>query len=127
MTKVFWIAAALAAPITAGAADSRAADASARSSAYPTFCAIPPLPIGVRNAEAFKVAVVDVRQAGRRVALQSAPDTFGLVSGQTEDFGAGARAQVAWPLSAEPATSVDSAAFAADARRRATPPPRPRR
>ena len=127
MTKVFWIAAVLAAPIAAGAAESRAGEASARSSAYPTFCAIPPVPTGVRDAAAFKLAVVDVRQAGRRVVMQSAPDTFGLAPGQAADFGAEAGAEAAWPLSADPERPVDSEAYAAEARRKATPPPRPHR
>jgi len=127
MTKVFWLAAILAAPVAAGAAESRAREGSARATAYPTFCAIPPVPTGVRDAAAFKLAVVDVRQAGRRVVLRTAPDTFGLVPGQAADFGAEARAQAAWPVSADSDRSDDSEAYAAEARRKATPPPRPRR
>jgi hypothetical protein len=125
MTKVFWTAVALTAPMSATAVEPAARSCCAETrSSYPTFCAIPQIPTGVRDAGDFKVAVVDVRKAGRRVAEQSAPDTFGLVAGQSEPFGADARAQVAWPGSAQP---TDTAAFAAAARRRATPPPRPRR
>ena len=125
MTKVFWIVAAMA--VSSGAIAAAASPAACCGKApgtYPTFCAIPPLPTGVRKAEDFKLAVVDVRREGRRVVEQSSPETFGLVSGQTEDFGAEARAQAAWPGAAD---SVDTAAFAAEARRKATPPPRARR
>lgn len=125
MTKVFWLVVALAVPMSAPAAETSAHDSREVSgSSYPTFCAIPPTPTGVRGAEDFKVAVVDVRKAGLRVAEQSGPETFGLVAGQSETFGANARAQVAWPGSSQP---TDTAAFAAAARRRATPPPRPHR
>jgi hypothetical protein len=127
MTKAFWFAVSLAAPVAGYAADADGAAMGQGLSAYPTFCAIPPIPTDVRNAEAFKVGVVEVRQAGRRVVAQSGPETFGLVTEQTEEFGAVARAQAAYPRSPAAEDPVDTGDFAVEARRRATPPPRPRR
>jgi hypothetical protein len=124
MTKVFWLAGLVAGPMTAQAADPARDCCAGALRGYPAFCAIPPMPAGVRDAEEFKVAVVDVRQAGRRAVEQSTADSVALVAGQTESFGAEARAEVAWPGSMGPG---DTAAFAAEARRKATPPARPRR
>src|SRR5665213_2056504 len=68
--------------------------------AYPTFCAIPPKPVGVRGAAAFKTAVVDTRVAGARLVGQAAASTFGL--DDTDQFAA------AWPTRRAPATRVST-------------------
>jgi|GEM_PF-3394739 len=93
-------------------------------SAYPTFCSIPPTPVGVRGAGAFKAAVVDTRLAGARLASQTAPSTFSL--GDTEAFAATQRDEAAPPPPMTAPSEADTADFTKAARERATPPTRPR-
>ncbi|MGI8839400.1 MAG: hypothetical protein ACR2F8_01215 [Caulobacteraceae bacterium] len=92
--------------------------------AYPTFCSIPPAPVGVRAAAAFKSAVMDTRIAGARLVSQTAPSTFSLEG--TEAYAAAGRAEARPP---PPMTASDAAAaedFAKAARARAMPPKRKR-
>jgi hypothetical protein len=91
--------------------------------AYPTFCAIPPKPVGVRGAAAFKTAVVDTRVAGARLVGQTAASTLSL--DDTDQFAAAARGEAAPPL---PMTTPDQSGaedFVNSGRKRVTPPARP--
>lgn len=99
--------------------------AKARSiDAYPTFCAIPPTPAGVRGAGAFKAAVMDTRISGARLVRQTAPSTFSL--SDTEAFAAAERGQAAPPPPMTMPSQGAAEDFAKAARARATPPKRPR-
>jgi hypothetical protein len=97
----------------------------ARASAYPTLCSIPLTPTDVRNASAFKAAVVETRQAGRRLVVKNRDETSSLPLAGAESFGAAARAQAAPPPSADGSASSDTQTFEAEARRKAEPPRRP--
>ena len=92
--------------------------------AYPTFCSIPPTPVGVRGPGAFRAAVVDTRVAGARLVSQTAPSTFSL--GDTDAFAAAQREEAAPPPPMTAPSEADAEAFAKAARARATPPKRPR-
>jgi hypothetical protein len=129
-TKAFWLAtasAAFAATASASPAPVRPCAASSAPSGYPTFCGVPLTPTNVRSADAFRAAVLDVRLAGRQVARQSAPDTFSLPLGGAESFDAAARAAAAYPAPVAGPAGLQSDAFAAAARARATPPKSHRR
>jgi hypothetical protein len=96
----------------------------AQANAYPTFCAIPPVPTDVRSAGAFKAEVVEIRVLGARVVREGAQSGFSL--GGTDDFANLARTQASPP---PPMTSPEDAgtdAFTSEMRAKATPPPRPR-
>jgi hypothetical protein len=104
-----------------GCADRKAADG------YPTFCQIPATPKNARTPAAFKTAVTDIRQVGRRVVRQTEPETFGLPTGGAEGFAQSARSEIAaFPPFTGPKAG-ETEAFAADARRQVIPPPKPRR
>jgi len=93
---------------------------------HPTFCSIPATPTNVRSADAFRAAVVDVRQAGLRLNSAIAREPVSLPIGDAENFAGLARAKAMLPGAA---TAVpDTEAFEADARRRLGAPhskPRP--
>jgi hypothetical protein len=97
--------------------------AAAEPGAYPSFCSIPPTPVGVRDAAAFRSAVLDTRVAGVRLLRQTAPSTFTLEG--TDAYALIGRAEAAPP---RPMTAPGEAAadFANAARHRATPPKRRR-
>jgi hypothetical protein len=110
------------------AAAAAACGTAAQGEGYPNFCTIPHAPTDVRPADAFHAAVLDTRLAGRRVERETAPDTFSLPLGAAESFAQAARAQAAAPPPADTGpASGDAEAFAAEARKMATPPVRPRR
>jgi hypothetical protein len=90
---------------------------------YPTFCSIPPTPTGVRNAAAFKSAVVDTRVAGVRLVDQTAPSTFSLED--TDRFAAEARAEAAPPPPMTTPEEPGSQDFVDTGRKLVTPPSRP--
>lgn len=98
--------------------------AAAEARAYPTFCSIPPPLVGVRNAGAFKGAVMDTRIAGARLVSQTAPSTFSL--GDTDDYAAAGRAEAAPPPPMTAPIETTAEDFAKAARDRARPPKRPR-
>ncbi len=130
MTKALWIAAlafAYAGLATAGAPSAAPCGPTTgvqATSGYPTFCSIPATPTDVRPAAAFRAAVIDTRRDGRRVRLQSAEQTFTLPVGEADSFSLQARLEAAPPAAEAQPAEADSEAFAAEARRRVTPPAR---
>jgi hypothetical protein len=135
--RVLVLSAALAAPVACLAGQPCAAPSPAspalpadlvaqatHANAYPSFCSIPPTPRDVRDAGAFKSAVVDTRLAGVRLQRQGAENTFSL-SG-TDDFAASAASQAAPPPPMTTPQDADTDAFIKEMRAKATPPPRPR-
>jgi len=100
--------------------------AAKKPSIHPTFCSIPATPTDVRNADAYKSTVVDIRRAGLRLTSTIARERFSLRIGDTEDFAGLARAEAAPPGNEAAVSSDDTKAFEADALRRLGAPSKPR-
>ncbi len=116
---------ALAGALISGAPAQAGGDCSAPAAlAWPDFCAIPPIPGDTPTAAAIRARVLAVHMAGAEVERLSTPETFTL-SG-TGAFEAHALAHVRPPPPMIPPGQADTAAFAEEARKRATPPPKPR-
>jgi hypothetical protein len=92
--------------------------------AFPTFAQIPPEPTDVRPVRAWGRAAKDVDLAGAKLIAETGPSTWTLDS--TETFAATARRQAGAPASAE-STTAATEAYAKELRKRATPPPPPKR
>jgi hypothetical protein len=90
---------------------------------YPNFCDIPVTPTDVRSAAAFKAGVTSTRAAGAGLIARTAPETFTLTG--TEEFEAESRRAARPPPPVTAPGEPDTAAFAAAARAKATPPRRP--
>ncbi|MDG2521955.1 hypothetical protein P7B02_10410 [Caulobacter segnis] len=99
-----------------------AARVAAEPGEYPNVADIPKPPTDVRGAGEWRAAVQDSEAAGRRVAAQTAPETFTLK--ETETYAASGRRAATPPPAVT--TPADTAAFVRAARERATPPPTPR-
>lgn len=84
----------------------------------PKFTDIPPLPTDVRPATQYGVAAGRVEAARADLERQTAPESWSLTGSET--FASQARVQTP---DAAPASPADTEAFAAAARKRATPPP----
>lgn len=84
----------------------------------PKFTDIPPLPTDVRPATQYGVAAGRVEAARADLERDTAPGTWSLDA--SENFASQARRQTP---DAAPASPADTEAFAAAARKRATPPP----
>ena len=91
---------------------------------FPSFCSIPAIPGDVRDAGAWKTAVVDTRLSGARLQRQTDASTWTLE--QTESFAAEARREAAPPPPMTSPSDADAEAFTQQLKARATPPPRPR-
>jgi hypothetical protein len=115
--------AAVAAPASGKAAAACADPTPNHTLSYPSFCSIPPAPTGVRDAAAFKAAIVDTRLDGARVFRQTGPETFTL-NGTDEFLAEARRAATPPPPLTTPGDSAE--AFAKDLRARAKPPTPPK-
>ena len=91
--------------------------------AFPKFADIPHKPTNLRPTRAFGVAAAQVEVARAQLEQATAPETWSLK--ESDSFAAAARA-AAGP-DAAPADQTATEAFARDLRRRATPPPSPKR
>ena len=98
------------------------ADCAAPSGGYPTFCAIPPAPTDIRTAGAFHAAVIDTRVAGRD--LQNDTDASKFQLSGTDDFSREALRAATPPPPITTPGPPESAAFADDARAKASAPRR---
>jgi len=96
------------------------------SAPFPSFASIPPAPGDVRSVEGWNAAVTTSESERAQLLADVAPSTFSLTG--TEAFLADQRATIAFnPADVPPADqAARSAAWAAQMRERATPPPRPR-
>jgi len=92
--------------------------------AFPTFAQIPPEPTDVRPVRAWGPAANQVEMAAAQLMSDTAPSTWTL-SG-TDNFVAVARSQ-AGPAPAAESTTAATEAYAKELRKRATPPPPPKR
>lgn len=99
------------------------AKAAALKSVYPTFNDIPDVPKDIRPKPQFGQAARQTEMAAADIARATAPDTWTLHA--TDAFAASARAAVGPDLA--PVDPAASDAFAQELRKRATPPPPPKR
>ena len=90
---------------------------------YPTFADIPAAPTDVRPLRMFGQSAREIDLAAAALERATAPETWTLSN--TEAFAAAARSAAGPELS--PSGPSDTEAFAADLRKRATPPPPPKR
>jgi len=90
---------------------------------YPTFASIPPVPKDVRPHKQYGQAADQIEQAKADVERATADNTWTLSNSET--FADQARAAAGPELA--PAEQADTDAFAKDLRKRATPPPPPKR
>ena len=105
-------------PIAAEVARSVKSDAP-----YPTFASIPPVPKDVRPHKQYGQAADQVEKAKSDVVSATADNTWTL--GASETFAEEARSAAGPELA--PSEQPDTEAFANDLRKRATPPPPPKR
>jgi hypothetical protein len=91
---------------------------------YPSFNEIPKAPKDVRPARQFGVAAQTLDQAGAALDRATAPETWTL-TGDTESFAGRARGDAGPELA--PANPADTEAYVKELRKRATPPPPPKR
>ena len=100
-----------------------AACASTASGGYPTFAAIPEPPTDIRPAAAWRNSIAGVKNAGARLAAETAPSTFSLSN--SEDFAETTRRRLdaGGVAPTEEASRAAADAFARSVRQRATPPP----
>jgi hypothetical protein len=105
-------------PIAAEVARSVKSDAP-----YPTFAGIPPAPKDVRPHKQYGQAAAQVEQAKADVVSATADGAWTLNNSET--FAEEARTAAGPELA--PAAQADTEAFANDLRKRATPPPPPKR
>jgi hypothetical protein len=99
------------------------AKAATLKSAYPTFEGIPEVPKDIRSKTQFGQEARQTETAAADIARATAPDTWTLQA--TDAFAASARAAVGPDLAAVDPAASD--AFAQELRKRATPPPPPKR
>jgi hypothetical protein len=93
------------------------------NSDYPTFSEIPVKPADLRPARLYGQQAKEIQQVRDQIIAATAPGTWTL--NNTDAFAASVRAQVGPEL--PPVDPSESEAFASDLRKRATPPPPPKR
>ena len=91
--------------------------------AYPTFASIPPVPKDVRRNRQYGVAAAEIDASAVALERATADDTWTLQD--TDSFAVTARAAAGPDIA--PAQAADTEAFARELRKRATPPPSPKR
>jgi hypothetical protein len=93
---------------------------------FPKFSQIPPVPKDVRPTPQFGVAAAQVVNVRDDVIAKTAPDTWTLQGGDSTSAFAGQGRAAAGPELA-PTDPAVTEAFARELRKRATPPPPPKR
>jgi hypothetical protein len=95
--------------------------------AFPKFSQIPPVPKDVRPAKSFGVAAAETVKVRDEIVAATEPSTWTLQAGgaATDAFASQARAAAGPELA--PTDPAVTEAFAKELRRRATPPPPPKR
>jgi hypothetical protein len=93
---------------------------------YPEFSEIPPIPTDVRPVRLYGAAAADLLELRDRILRATAPDTWTLKGGEATDAFAD-RARAAAGPEFTPGDPSATEAFARALRKRATPPPPPRR
>lgn len=96
-----------------------------QNKAFPTFASIPPEPKDVRPRKAWGQSALQVEAAGHKLERETADNTWTL-SG-TEAFAAAALRQAGPAISGAESTTAATEAYVREMRKRATPPPPPKR
>jgi hypothetical protein len=92
---------------------------------FPTFGSIPPEPKDVRARRAWGQSALQIEAAGHRLERETADNTWTLTG--TEAFAGAALRQVGPAISGPESTTAATEAYVRDMRKRATPPPPPKR
>lgn len=96
-----------------------------QNKAFPTFASIPPEPKDVRAPAAWGQSAKQIEASGRKLERETADNTWTLTG--TEAFAGAALKQVGpAPADAE-STTAATEAYVREMRKRATPPPPPKR
>ncbi|HEX5380588.1 MAG TPA: hypothetical protein VFW47_18570 [Phenylobacterium sp.] len=93
--------------------------------AFPTFAGIPAYPKDQRPLKAWGPAARQIERAGDQLVAATAPGTWTLTG--TEAFAAETLRHAGPAFAAGESTTAETEAFARDQRKRATPPPPPKR
>jgi hypothetical protein len=91
---------------------------------FPQFTDIPPAPADLRPAKAWGAAAADSEVARDQLMTQTADETWTL--SETDRFAESAALEAGPAVAEGASTTAATEAFAAEMRRRATPPPSPR-
>ena len=92
---------------------------------FPKFTQIPPVPKDVRPPKSYGVAAAQTVKVRDDIVAATEPNTWTLQAGSTVAFAGQARAAAGPELA--PTDPAVTEAFAKELRRRATPPPPPKR
>jgi len=112
-------------PVNPNPVTEQAIAAASKTTVYPTFAQVPPLPKDVRSISAWKASVTSIKDEGVELAQMAAAEPWTL--GDTASWAARERAEASPPPPVTAASSQgDTEAFAAAMRARAIPPPRKR-
>lgn len=96
-----------------------------QSKAFPTFASIPPEPKDVRPAKAWGQSAQQVEASGRKLERETADNTWTLTG--TEAFAGAALKQAGPAIDGPESTTAATEAYVREMRKRATPPPPPKR
>ena len=96
------------------------------NAAFPKFSDIPPVPTDVRPPKAFGIAAAATVSTRDEIVRATEPSTWTLQGGDSTNAFA-AQARTAAGPAAAPADPAITEAFARELRKRATPPPPPKR
>jgi hypothetical protein len=96
-----------------------------QNAAYPTFAAMPAMPTDQRPLKSWGKSAEQIAAAGRDLERQTADSTWTLTG--TESFAASALREAGPAPTGPESTTAETEAYARDLRKRATPPPPPKR
>jgi hypothetical protein len=96
-----------------------------QNKAFPTFESIPPEPKDVRPTKAWGQSALQIEAAGHQLERETADNTWTLTG--TEAFAGAALKQAGPAISSPESTTAATKAYVREMRKRATPPPPPKR
>jgi hypothetical protein len=97
------------------------------NAAFPKFSQIPPVPKDVRPPKAYGVAAAEVVKVRDELVAATEPNTWTLQSGGDATSAFAGQARTAAGPELAPTDPAVTEAFAKELRKRATPPPPPKR
>jgi hypothetical protein len=96
-----------------------------QNKAFPTFGSIPPEPKDLRPIKAWGQSALQIEAAGHKLERETADNSWTLTG--TEAFAGAALRQVGPAASATESSTAATEAYVREMRKRATPPPPPKR
>lgn len=96
-----------------------------QNKAFPTFASIPAEPKDVRPAKAWGQSAQQIEASGRKLERETADNTWTLTG--TEAFAGAALKQAGPAIDGPESTTAATEAYVREMRKRATPPPPPKR